>query len=55
MISQGAYLENVYMADGSNAQENMYIVHSHLIGMNITAHGGKDNQLRNWTKNFCRI
>ena len=34
-------MENVYMGDGSNAQENTYIVHSHLIGMNITAHGGK--------------
>ncbi len=41
LISQGAYLEDAYMGDGSNAQENTYIIHSHLIGMNITAHGGK--------------
>ncbi|WP_457551786.1 transferase [Desulfobacula sp.] len=41
LIAQGAYLENAYMGDGSNAQENTYIIDSHLIGMNITAHGGK--------------
>jgi len=41
LISQGAYLENTRMGDGSNAQENTYIIDSHLVGMNITAHGGK--------------
>ncbi|MBW2654636.1 MAG: transferase [Deltaproteobacteria bacterium] len=41
LISQGAYLENAHMGDGSNAQENTYIIHSYLVGMNITAHGGK--------------
>ncbi len=29
------------MGDGSNAQENTYIVNSRLAGMCITAHGGK--------------
>ncbi|MCK5836193.1 MAG: transferase, partial [Desulfobacula sp.] len=29
------------MGDGSNAQENSYIIHSKLAGLNVTAHGGK--------------
>ncbi len=29
------------MGNGSNAQENTYIIDSNLIGMNVTAHGGK--------------
>lgn len=41
LISQRAYLDNAEMGDGSNAQENSYIVNSKLVGMNITAHGGK--------------
>ncbi|HCY87308.1 MAG TPA: transferase [Desulfobacteraceae bacterium] len=41
LISQRAYLENARMGNGSNAQENTYIVNSHLEGMNVTAHGGK--------------
>jgi len=41
LISQRAYLDNAQMGDGSNAQENTYIINSHLIGMNVTAHGGK--------------
>ncbi len=40
-ISQRAYIENTYMGDGSNAQENTYIINSRLMGLNITAHGGK--------------
>ena len=41
LVSQRAYLENARMGNGSNAQENTYIVNSHLEGMNVTAHGGK--------------
>jgi carbonic anhydrase/acetyltransferase-like protein (isoleucine patch superfamily) len=41
LISQRAYLDNAKMGNGSNAQENTYIVNSNLVGMNVTAHGGK--------------
>ncbi len=41
LVSQRAFVENSVMEDGSNAQENSYIINSHLRGMNITAHGGK--------------
>ncbi len=41
LISQRAYLENAHMGNGSNAQENAYIINSRLMGLNITAHGGK--------------
>lgn len=41
LISQRAYVENTKMGDGSNAQENTYIINSHLEGMCVTAHGGK--------------
>jgi carbonic anhydrase/acetyltransferase-like protein (isoleucine patch superfamily) len=41
LVSQRAFLENADMGDGSNAQENTYIIHSRLAGMCITAHGGK--------------
>lgn len=41
LVSQRAYLENAVMGDGSNAQENTYIIDSHLKGLCITAHGGK--------------
>jgi carbonic anhydrase/acetyltransferase-like protein (isoleucine patch superfamily) len=41
LVSQKAYLENAQMGDGSNAQENTYIINSTLSGMNVTAHGGK--------------
>ncbi len=41
LVSQRAYLENSRVGKGSNAQENCYIVHSRLDGLNITAHGGK--------------
>jgi len=41
LISQRAYLDNAKMGNGSNAQENTYIVNSSLVGMNVTAHGGK--------------
>lgn len=41
LISQRAFLENAIMGDGSNAQENSYIINSQLDGLNITAHGAK--------------
>ena len=41
LVSQRAFLESANMGDGSNAQENTYIINSHLHGMNVTAHGGK--------------
>ncbi len=41
LVSQRAYLDNADMGDGSNAQENTYIINSKLAGFNITAHGGK--------------
>lgn len=41
LVAQRAYLEDAWLGKGSNAQENCYIVHSHLEGHNITAHGGK--------------
>jgi carbonic anhydrase/acetyltransferase-like protein (isoleucine patch superfamily) len=41
LVAQRAYLEDARLGHGSNAQENCCIVHSHLAGNNITAHGGK--------------
>ncbi len=41
LVSQGAFLDNAVMGDGSNAQENSYIIDSTLAGRNVTAHGGK--------------
>jgi carbonic anhydrase/acetyltransferase-like protein (isoleucine patch superfamily) len=41
LISQRAYLENSRMGKGANAQENCYIINSHLEGYNVTAHGAK--------------
>ena len=41
LVSQKAFLNNAVMGDGSNAQENTYIIHSNLAGSCITAHGGK--------------
>lgn len=41
LVSQRAFLENAKIGDGSNAQENSYIIDSRLEGMNVTAHGAK--------------
>ena len=41
LVAQRAFLENAVMGDGSNAQENSYIINSNLAGNCITAHGGK--------------
>lgn len=41
MVCQRACVENSRLGDGSNAQENCYIINSNYEGMNVTAHGGK--------------
>jgi carbonic anhydrase/acetyltransferase-like protein (isoleucine patch superfamily) len=41
LVAQRAYLENAYLGRGANAQENCYILDSHLEENNVTAHGGK--------------
>ncbi|MCD4722879.1 MAG: transferase [Desulfobacula sp.] len=41
LVAQRAFLDNAVMGDGSNAQENTYIIHSNLSQNCITAHGGK--------------
>lgn len=41
LVAQRAYLENAYLGQGTNAQENCYILDSHLEENTITAHGGK--------------
>lgn len=40
-VAQRAYLEDAHLGPGANAQENCFIIQSHLEGENITAHGGK--------------
>ncbi len=41
LVAQRSFLEDATMGDGSNAQENSYIIDSVLEGNCITAHGGK--------------
>ena len=41
LVSQRAYLENSTLGKGANAQENCFIINSHLEGYNVTAHGAK--------------
>jgi carbonic anhydrase/acetyltransferase-like protein (isoleucine patch superfamily) len=41
LVAQRAYLENAFLGKGANAQENCYIIHSHLEGNNVAAHGAK--------------
>ena len=41
LVAQRAYLENSFLGKGSNAQENCFIIDSHLEGLNVTAHGAK--------------
>ena len=41
LIAQRAYVENSWLGDGANAQENCFIINSRLEGFNVTAHGGK--------------
>lgn len=41
LVAQRAYAENSLLGNGTNVQENGYIVNSVLEGMDVTAHGGK--------------
>ncbi len=41
LVAQRAYLQNSILGKGANAQENCYIINSHLRGNNVTAHGAK--------------
>ncbi|MBF0100065.1 MAG: transferase [Desulfobacterales bacterium] len=41
LIAQRAYLQDAHMGQGSNAQENSYIICSRLEGNDVTAHGAK--------------
>ncbi|ACL06837.1 transferase [Desulfatibacillum aliphaticivorans] len=41
LIAQRAYIQDSKLGKGANAQENCYIIDSHLKGNNVTAHGGK--------------
>jgi carbonic anhydrase/acetyltransferase-like protein (isoleucine patch superfamily) len=41
LVAQRAYLEDAWMGKGANAQENCYISHSRLEGLDVTAHGAK--------------
>ena len=41
LVAQRAFLQNTWMGKGANAQENCYIINSHLEGLNVTAHGAK--------------
>jgi carbonic anhydrase/acetyltransferase-like protein (isoleucine patch superfamily) len=41
LVAQRAFLEDAWLGQGSNAQENCYIIQSRLAGNNVTAHGGK--------------
>jgi len=41
LVAQRAFLQNSTLGKGANAQENCYIINSHLQGNNVTAHGAK--------------
>ena len=41
LVAQRAYLQNSFLGNGANAQENCYIINSYLAGNNVTAHGAK--------------
>lgn len=41
LIAQRAYIQNSFLGKGANAQENCYIINSHLDGYDVTAHGAK--------------
>ncbi len=41
LVAQRAYIENSTLGKGANAQENCFIINSHLAGYNVTAHGAK--------------
>ena len=41
LVAQRAFLQNSTLGKGANAQDNCYIINSHLKGNNVTAHGAK--------------
>ncbi|MBI9081391.1 MAG: transferase, partial [Pseudodesulfovibrio sp.] len=41
LVVQRAHVENSFIGEGSNAQENCYIMNSIYEGFDVTAHGGK--------------
>jgi len=41
LVAQRAYLENSFLGNGANAQENCYIINSRLEGNDVSAHGAK--------------
>ena len=41
LVAQRSYLEDAWLGPGANAQENCFIISSHLDGFDVTAHGGK--------------
>ena len=41
LVAERAYLQNAWLGQGANAQENCYIINSRLEGCNVTAHGAK--------------
>jgi carbonic anhydrase/acetyltransferase-like protein (isoleucine patch superfamily) len=41
LVSQRAFLQNAWLGEGANAQENCYIINARLEGLNVTAHGAK--------------
>lgn len=41
LVAQRAYLQNSFLGKGANAQENCYLINTHLEGNNVTAHGAK--------------
>jgi carbonic anhydrase/acetyltransferase-like protein (isoleucine patch superfamily) len=41
LVAQRAYIQNSFLGKGANAQENCYIINSHLEGYDVTAHGAK--------------
>jgi len=41
LVAQRAFLKDAWLGKGANAQENCYVICSHLGGDNVTAHGGK--------------
>ncbi|MFH1981348.1 MAG: transferase [Pseudomonadota bacterium] len=41
LVAQRAFLQNSWLGEGTNVQENCYVINSHLEGYNVAAHGAK--------------
>ncbi len=41
LVAQRAYLDNAFLGKGANAQENCFVLNSHLTGFDVLAHGAK--------------